>query len=203
MKIAGTVLLLLLDDESCFEKDGYQTCSWKSLISVKISEIRVFPIDCHAALSKTKSQKRVVMLREVKRNRRIYWRTDNGFCNSGRKRPPCRMTRWMADNEFKNPRFCEIHRLPKKIQIFQRTLFADPVILREAKRSRRISPLSKHQHNSLKIVPPQLNFQPDFQVFLRTFKNPKKDFSSIDSVTSIIKTIIQSLFPGKIVSTLL
>ena len=34
-------------------------------------------------------------------------------------------------------------------------------------------------------------------------KNPKKVFSSIDSVTSIIKTIIQSLFPGKIVSTLL
>ena len=26
VKIAGTVLLLLLDDESCFEKDGYQTC---------------------------------------------------------------------------------------------------------------------------------------------------------------------------------
>ena len=26
VKIAVTVLLLLLDDESCFEKDGYQTC---------------------------------------------------------------------------------------------------------------------------------------------------------------------------------
>ena len=75
VKIAVTVLLLLLDDESCFEKDGYQTCSWKSLISVKISEIRVFPIDCHAALSKTKSQKRVVILRETKRSRRIYWKT--------------------------------------------------------------------------------------------------------------------------------
>ena len=76
-------------------------------------------------------------------------------------------------------------------------------ILLEAKRSRRISPFSKHQHNSLKSVPPQLNFQPDFQVFLRTFKNPKTDFSSIDSVTSMIKTVVQSLFPGKIVSTLL
>ena len=59
---------LMLDDESCFEKDGYQTCPLKS---VKISEIRVFPIDCHAALSKTKSQKRVVILREAKRSRRI------------------------------------------------------------------------------------------------------------------------------------
>ena len=78
VKIAVTVLLLLLDDESCFEKDGYQTCPLKS---VKISEIRVFPIDCHAALSKTKSQKRVVILREAKRSRRIYWRTiELSFC---------------------------------------------------------------------------------------------------------------------------
>ena len=49
----------------------------------------------------------------MKRNRRIYRRINDGFCNSGRKRPPCRMTRWMADNEFKNPRFCQVHELPR------------------------------------------------------------------------------------------
>ena len=117
-----------------------------------------------------------VILREVKRNRRIYWKNNDGFCNSGQKRPPCRMTRWMDENELKDLRFCLIHQLPKKNQIFLRTLFADSVILRELKRSRRISPLSKHHHNSLKNVPPQLNFQPDFHVFLRTFKNPKQVF---------------------------
>ena len=78
VKIAVTVLLLLLDDESCFEKNGYQTCPLKS---VKISEIRVFPIDCHAALSKTKSQIRIVILREAMRSHRIYWRTiELSFC---------------------------------------------------------------------------------------------------------------------------
>ena len=141
---------LMLDDESCFEKDGYQTCPLKS---VKISEIRVFPIHCHAALSKTKSQKRVVILRETKRSRRIYWRTielsfcvkwngvaesieepsnchsarsnaesqnlivilretkwyrriywrtDDGFCNSGQWSPPCRMTGWRFQERFFN-----------------------------------------------------------------------------------------------------
>jgi hypothetical protein len=58
------------------------------------------------------SQNLIVILRGVKRNRRIYCRTRDGFCNSGRIRPPCRMTRSMADNEFKNPRFCQIHQLP-------------------------------------------------------------------------------------------
>ena len=51
------------------------------------------------------------------------------------------LIRWMADNEFKNPKFCEIDQLPKKFRFSHRTLFADPVILvilREAKRSRRI-----------------------------------------------------------------
>ena len=76
-------------------------------VSFVISEIRVFPIDCHAALSKTKSQIRIVILREAKRSRRIYRRTDDGFCNSGRKRPPSRMTRWMDDNELKDPRFSD------------------------------------------------------------------------------------------------
>ncbi len=56
VKIAVTVLLLLLDDESCFEKDGYQTCPLKSLKSVKISEIRCSQF--------------TVMLRSVKRSHR-------------------------------------------------------------------------------------------------------------------------------------
>ena len=77
------------------------------------------------------------------------------------------------------------------------------IILREAKQSRRITPLSKHQHNSLKILPPQLNFQPYILNFLGSIQNPKTGFSSIDSVTSIIKNVVRSLFPGKIVSTLL
>ena len=105
VKIAGTVLLLMLDDESCFEKDGYQTCPLKS---VKISEIRVFPIHCHAALSKIKSQKRVVILREAMRSRRIYWRTSN--CHSARSKAK-------SQNLLENDRI---------------------VILRELKRSRRI-----------------------------------------------------------------
>ena len=76
MKIAVTVLLLLLDDESCFEKDGYQTGPLKSLKSVKISEIRVFPIHCHSARAEAKPQNllenhRIVILGGVKRNRRI------------------------------------------------------------------------------------------------------------------------------------
>ena len=45
---------LMLDDESCFEKDGYQTCPLKSLKSVKISEIRCSQF--------------TVMLRSVKRS---------------------------------------------------------------------------------------------------------------------------------------
>ena len=48
------------------------------------------------------------------------------------------MTRWMDENEFKDPKFRQIHQLPKKNQIFLRTLIADSVILREAKQSRRI-----------------------------------------------------------------
>ena len=67
----------------------------------------------HSARSEAKSQNLIVILRIVKRSPRIYLRTDDGFCISGQKRPPCRMTRWMADNEFKNPRFCQVHELPR------------------------------------------------------------------------------------------
>ena len=100
VKIAVTVLLLLLDDESCFEKDGYQTCPLKT---VKISEIRcsqftvmlrsvkrshrkelsfcakrseVAESNCHSAWSETESQNLlknhlIVILREAMRSRRI------------------------------------------------------------------------------------------------------------------------------------
>ena len=77
----------------------------------------------HSARSKLESQNLIVIPREAKWNRRIYWRTDDGFCNSGQKSPLCRMTGWMADNEFKNPKFCEIDRLPKKSRFsFERSL---------------------------------------------------------------------------------
>ena len=78
-----------------------------------IAESSAEPSNCHSARSKAKSQNLIVILRIMKRSPRIYLRTDDGFCNSGRKRSPCRMTRWMADNEFKNPRFCQIHQLPR------------------------------------------------------------------------------------------
>ena len=69
---------------------------------------------CHTARSEAKSQNLIVILRETKRSLRIYCRTDDGFCNSGQRCPPCRMTRWMAENELKNTQFYEIDQLPKK-----------------------------------------------------------------------------------------
>ena len=50
--------------------------------------------NCHSARSKAKSQNLIVILRIVKRTPRIYWRTHDGFCNSGQWRPSCRMTGW-------------------------------------------------------------------------------------------------------------
>ena len=86
-------------------KKPFQTSPLKSLKSVKISEIHVFPIHSHAALSKTNTQIRIVILREAKWSRRIYRKNNDGFCNSGRKRPPCRMTPWITDSEFKGNKF--------------------------------------------------------------------------------------------------
>ena len=157
---------------------------------------------CHSARSKAESQNLIVILRIVKRSPRIYLRTDDGFCNSGQWCPPCRMTRWMADNEFKNPRFCQIHQLPRIFKFsHERSLLTLSFC---AKRSGVAESLL---YQNITTIPlnraHELNFQPDFQVFLQTFKNPKPDFSSIDSVTSMIKTAVRSLFSGKIVSTLL
>ena len=130
----------------------------------------------------------------MKRSLRIYCRTRDGFCNSGRKRPPCRMTPWMADNELKDLRFCLIHRLPKKFRFsYKRTLLKNGhsarsetesqnllendriVILRGAKRSRRISPLSKHQHNSLKSCS-RAQFPTRFLNFLGSIQKSKNRF---------------------------
>jgi hypothetical protein len=47
------------------------------------------------------------------------------------------MTRWMADNEFKNPGFVRLINFPGNTDILTKSI-ADAVILREAKRSRRI-----------------------------------------------------------------
>ena len=81
------------------------------------------PFDRHSARSKLESQNLIVIPREAKWNRRIYWRTDDGFCNSGQKSPQCRMTRWMALSEFKALRFCQVHQLPKKSRFsFERSL---------------------------------------------------------------------------------
>ena len=77
----------------------------------------------HSARSKAKSQNLIVILRETKWNRRIYCRTRDGFCNSGQRCPPCRMTGWMADNVLKNTQFYEIDQLPKKSRFsFERSL---------------------------------------------------------------------------------
>ena len=87
----------------------------------EVAESTGEPSNCHSARSEAKSQNllenhRIVILREAKRSRRIYRRINDGFCNSGQKRPPCRMTRWMDDNELKDLRFCLIHQLPKKFR---------------------------------------------------------------------------------------
>ena len=71
---------------------------------------------CHSARSEAKSQNLIVILCSVKLTPRIYWRTNDGFCNSEHRRPPCRMTRWMDENELKDLMFCLIHRLPKKFR---------------------------------------------------------------------------------------
>ena len=105
----------------------------------------------HSARSEAKSQNLIVILRETKRSLRIYCRTDDGFCNSGQRCPPCRMTWWMAHNEFKNPKFCEIQQLPKeyrysyKLYCWHRHSTRSKVesqnliiILREVKRTPRI-----------------------------------------------------------------
>ena len=112
------------------------------------------------------------------------------------------MTPWMADNEFKNPQFCEIHQLPR---IFKFSYELSLLTLSFCAKQSEVAESLLYQN--ITTIPlnraQELNFQPDFQNFLQTYKNPKTDFSSIDSVTSMIKTVVQSLFPGKIVSTLL
>ena len=132
----------------------------------------------------------MVILREAMRSRRIYWRTDDGFCNSGQKRPPCRMTRWMDENELKDPKFCQFHQLPRIYKFsYERSLVTNGhaarceskshnriVILREAKHSRRNSPLSKHQHNSLKLCPPSSIFSLTFKFSCVHSKIQKKVF---------------------------
>ena len=48
------------------------------------------------------------------------------------------MTRWMADNEFKAPRFCLIRQIQKILRFPYELSLLTNVILREVKRSRRI-----------------------------------------------------------------
>ena len=74
--------------------------------------------NCRSTLSKTTSQNLIVILWEAKHSRRIYWRTKEGFCNSGQWCSLCRMTRWIDDSEFKDPKFCQIHQLPRLFVFF-------------------------------------------------------------------------------------
>ena len=74
--------------------------------------------NCHSSHSETERQNLIVILREAKWIRKIYWRTNDGFCNSGQKRPPSRMTRWMADNELEDPQFCLIRQLLQIVVYF-------------------------------------------------------------------------------------
>ena len=122
--------------------------------------------NCHSTRSEAKSQNLlenhlIVILREVKRNRRIYWKNNDGFCNSGQWCPPCRMTRWMADNEFKNPRFCKVHQLPRIFKFsYERSLLTLSFC---AKRSGVAESLL---YQNISTIPlnraHELNFQPDF-----------------------------------------
>ena len=86
----------------------------RSLLTPYSERSKVAKTNCHSARSEVESQNLIVILRETKRSLRIYCRTDDGFCNSGQRCPPCRMTRWMAENELKNTQFYEIDQLPKK-----------------------------------------------------------------------------------------
>ena len=170
----------------------------------------------HSARSEAKSQNLIVILRTVKRSLRIYCRTRDGFCNSGQRCPLCRMTGWMADNVLKNTQFCQIHQLPKKSRFFHQLSLLTPSFCTkqsEVAESNCHSAWSETESQNLSFIKtsaqftqnctPSAQFPAWFLNFLGYIKNPKKVYSSIDSVTSIIKIIIQSLFPGKIVSTLL
>ena len=76
----------------------------------RFSHERSLLTNCHSARSNAESQNLIVILRIMKRSPRIYSRTHNLWDSS----------------------------TSQEIQIFLRTLFADPVILREAKPIRRI-----------------------------------------------------------------
>ena len=88
----------------------------RSLLTPYSERSKVAKTNCHSARSKVESQNLIVILREAKWNRRIYLRTDDGFCNFGQRCPPCRMTWSTADNEFKDSKFCEIEQFPKKFR---------------------------------------------------------------------------------------
>ena len=113
------------------------------------------------------------------------------------------MTRWMDENELKDLRFSLIHLLPKKKFRFS----YDRSLLTPSFCAKRSGVAETLLFQNISTIPlnraHELNFQPDFQIFLGPFKNPKTDFFSIESVTSMIKTVVQSLFARKIVSTLL
>ena len=103
-------------------QDGWLTMNLRTLSFVRLINFPKnpdFPSNALCSpriLSVAKSQNLIVILREAKWNRRIYLRTDDGFCNFGQRCPPCRMTWSTADNEFKDSKFCEIDQFPKKFR---------------------------------------------------------------------------------------
>ena len=129
----------------------------------------------HSARSKLESQNLIVIPREAKWNRRIYWRTDDGFCNSGQKSPQCRMTRWMALSEFKALRFCQVHQLPKIFRFsYERSLLTPSFC---AKRSGVAESKNENGRGERRTLEGKIS--PDEET-LTPLKNPSSSKNQID-----------------------
>jgi len=169
-------IFFLLDDVSRFEKNGFRRvlCNlWNLLKSLK-------PV----------CSQFTVMLRSVKRSHRYelsFCAKWNGVAESigesmmDSATPDRDVLRaewhdgWLIMN-IRTLDFVWFVNFPEYLNVPMNSLCWQMVILREAKRSRRISPLSKHQHNSLKLCPPSSIFSLTFKFSCVHSKIQKKVF---------------------------
>ena len=85
------------------------------------------------------------------------------------------MTPWMADNEFKNPQFCEIHQLPR---IFKFSYELSLLTLSFCAKQSEVAESLLYQN--ITTIPlnraHELNFQPNILNFLGYIQKSKKSF---------------------------
>ena len=85
------------------------------------------------------------------------------------------MTRWMADNEFKNPRFCLIHQLPKKFRFFN-----ELTLLTMSFCAKQCGVAESLLYQNITTIPlnraHELNFQPYILNFLGSIQKSKNRF---------------------------